>query len=116
MTILVSPEYDFEMFCNNTRGEDPLAVIESASGEINSARRLHRKTTTDFDFRKGSKGRAYCENLQKLISLLMNGSVPAGSTPEFLAAVKPLIQQLLQKNEIGNLRQVFSKLQAPLLD
>ena len=35
-------------------------------------------------FRKGSKGRQYCENLQKLISLLVNGSVPSGSTPEFL--------------------------------
>jgi len=94
------------------RGKDPSAVMEGASAEISYARRLHREATKDSDFRKGSRGRKYCENLQKLISLVMNGSVPAGSTPEFLTAVKPLIQQLLQKWEIGNLRQVFSNLQA----
>jgi hypothetical protein len=68
----------------------------------------------DSDLRKGSRGREYCENLQKLIFLVVNGSVPSGSTSEFLAAVKPLIQQLLQKWEIGNLRQVFSNLRGTL--
>ena len=113
MISLVSPEYNLETFCNHMRGKDPLAVMEAASAEISYARRLHREATKDSDFRKGSRGREYCENLQKLISLVMNGSVPAGSTPEFLTAVKPLIQQLLQRWEIGNLRQVFSNLQAP---
>lgn len=42
----------------------------------------------------------------------MNGSVPSGSTHEFLTTVKPLVQQLLQKRERGNLRQIFSNLQA----
>jgi hypothetical protein len=113
MTSLVSPEYSLETFCDHMRGKDPVAVMEAASAEISHARRLHRKTKKDSGFRKGSRGKEYCENLQKLISLVMNGSVPAGSTPEFLTAVKPLIQQLLQKWEIGNLRQVFSNLQAP---
>jgi hypothetical protein len=45
--------------------------------------------------------------------MLLNGSVPDGSTPEFLWTVKPLIQQLLLKWEIGDLRQVFSNLPQP---
>lgn len=93
------------------RGKDPLSVMEAASAEISYARRLHREAAKESDFRKGSRGRRYCENLQKLISMLMNGSVPAGSTSEFLITVKPLVQELLQRWEIGNLRQVFSNLQ-----
>ncbi len=109
----MSPEYSLETFCYQMRGRDPVAVIEAASAEISYARRFHREATKDSDFRKGSRGREYCENLQRLVSLVMNGSVPAGSTPEFLAAVKPLVHQLLERWEIGNLRQVFSNLQAP---
>jgi hypothetical protein len=112
MISLVSPEYNLEKFCNHVR-KDPLAVLDAASEEIFYARRLHREATKDSDFRKGSRGREYCENLQKLISLIMNGSVPTGSTPEFLFAVKPLVQHLLQKWELGNLRQIFSDLQSP---
>lgn len=111
MINLVSPEYDLETFCNRMRGKDPLSVMEAASAEISYARRLHREAAKESDFRKGSRGRRYCENLQKLISMLMNGSVPAGSTSEFLITVKPLVQELLQRWEIGNLRQVFSNLQ-----
>ena len=111
MISLVSPEYNLERFCYHMRGKDPLAVMEAASAEISYARRLHREATKESDFRKGSKGRKYCENLQRIISMLMNGSVPAGSTSEFLITVKPLIQELLQRWEIGNLRQVFSNLQ-----
>lgn len=110
MISLVSPEYDFETFCNHMRGKDPLSVMEAASAEISYARRLHREATKESDFRKGSKGRRYCENLQKMISMLMNGSVPTGSTSEFLVPVKPLIMQLLQRWEIGNLRQIFLNL------
>ena len=113
MISLVSPEYNLEEFCDHMYGKDPLAVIEAASAEISYARRLHREATKNSDFREGSRGRKYCENLQKLISLVMNGSVPEGSTPEFLNAVKPLLKNLLKKWEIGNLRQVFSPLQSP---
>jgi hypothetical protein len=40
----------------------------------------------------------------------MNGSVPDGASPTFLATVKPLFDHLLQKWEIGTLRQVFSQI------
>lgn len=113
MISLISPNYNLEEFCSHMHGKDPMAVIETASVEISYARRLHCEATKDTAFRKGSRGRAYCDNLQKLISLVMNGEVPAGSTPEFLNTVKPLIQHLLQKWEIGELRQVFSNLQTP---
>jgi len=71
MISLVSPEYNLESFCNHMLGKDPLMVMQAASAEISYARRLHRETTKDSDFRKGSRGREYCENLQTLISLVM---------------------------------------------
>jgi len=113
MPDLVSPEYNFEIFCNHMLGKDLMDVMDCASAEIGYARRFHREATKDSDFRKGSKGRVYCDDLQKLISMLMNGAVPNDSSPEFLVSVKPLILGLLKKWDIGNLRQVFSNLQTP---
>lgn len=110
MISLVSPEYNFETFCNHMRGKNPLAIMEAASTEISYARRLNRESTNDSEFRKGSRGWEYCENLQKLISLIMNGSVPAGSSSEFLITVEPLIHQLLRGWEMGGLRKMFSNL------
>lgn len=110
MISLLSPEYNLEKFCDHMRGKDPMAVMEAASAEISYARRLHRESTKESDFRKGSRGREYCENLQKMIRMLMNGSVPDGSSPEFLITIKPLIDELLKRWEIGSLRQAFSNI------
>ena len=111
MIYLVSPEYNLDKFCKHMYDKDPVEIIETASSEISRARRLHRDTTKESDFHKGSKGREYCDHLQKLISLLMNGRVPTGATPDFLFVVKPLVLHLLKKWEIGNLRQFFTQLQ-----
>ena len=113
MERLISPEYELETFCKSVRGNDLLAVMDAISTEIRTAKRLHRETTKDGDFRKGSKGANYCENLRQLLGMLMNSSVPEGRTPEFLWAAKPLVQQLLQDWEIGDLRQVFANLPQP---
>jgi hypothetical protein len=104
---LISPEYSFERFCHLMLGKDPTAVLDAASAEITYARRNHRETTKDADFRKGSRGRAYCDNLQRLVGLCM-GSIPSDPTPDFLMTVKPLVMNLLQRWEIGDLRQFFA--------
>ncbi|MGO9950839.1 MAG: hypothetical protein ACLPN1_01355 [Dissulfurispiraceae bacterium] len=113
MIKLVSPDYNLETFCKHMQGRDIKDVMDAAGAEIYNACRLHRETTQKDNFREGSTGSKYCENLKHLVSLLLNGSVPAGCTTEFLITVKPLVQQLLQKWEIGNLRKVFSHLQTP---
>jgi hypothetical protein len=111
MISLVSPEYDFELFCHQMHGKDPVEVMDAAGTEIGYARRIHRQTTNDSDFRKGSRGRAYCDNLQRLIVLLLNGELPSDSTAEFVVAVKPLVQHLLKRWDIGKLRETFANLQ-----
>lgn len=108
MIKLVSPEYDFDKFCQMMIGKDPLVVIDAASAEISSALRLHSETTKDSNFRKGSRGRLYCENLEQLIRLLMGGSVPTAASPGFLSATRPLFLHLMKKWEIGNLRQILA--------
>lgn len=108
---LISPGYDLKKFCSHMQGKDLLEIMDAIYAEINNATRLHRKATNQSCFRKGSKGRKYCENLQKIISMLMNGKIPSGSSSEFLIAVKPMILQLLNRYKIGNLREEFSKLE-----
>ena len=105
---LVSPEYSLQIFCYHMLGHSPLHIMETASAEITYARILHRSPMKKSNFRKGSQGRKYCDDLQHLISLLMNGTVPSEATPEFLAAVKPLARQLLEEWEIGDVRRMFS--------
>lgn len=105
---LVSPEYSLQIFCYHMLGHDPLYVMEAASAEITYARILHRDSTKDLNFRKGSQGQKYCDELQHLIYLLMNGTVPSEATPDFLAATKPLVRHLLEKWEIGGLRNIFA--------
>jgi hypothetical protein len=96
MISLVSPEYSLEMFCSKMSGKDPLAVMEAASVEICYAKRFSREATEDSDFPEGSLGWRYCDSLQKLIYLLMNGSIANGATREFPTVVKPLVRQLIQ--------------------
>jgi hypothetical protein len=107
MISLVSPEYSFEEFCLRMVGKDLVfEVMDAASAEITYARQIHRKTTKDQNFRKGSKGRLYCEDLHPLISLIMDGSVPADATTDFLHAVKPLKWERDQRRFFANLPEV----------
>jgi hypothetical protein len=107
MISLVSPEYSFEEFCLRMVGKDLVfEVMDAASAEITYARQIHRKTTKDQNFRKGSKGRLYCEDLQRLISLIMNGSIPADATTNFLHAVKPLKWERDLRRFFANLPEV----------
>ena len=107
----ISAEYSLKVFCDAMHGKDPVEVLYAASAEITTARRFHRESTKQSDFRKGSKGQEYCDNLKLLISLITHHAVPVGATPTFLMTVKPLIDQLLKKWKLGTLRQVFANVQ-----
>jgi hypothetical protein len=110
METLISPEYNFELFCfrvSATDPKDPIAVIDIASTEAWLARKLHRQTTQDDDFRRGSRGRAYCDDLRRLVFVLMNGEFPADTSDKFKIALRPLAINVLHSYEIGSLRQHF---------
>lgn len=108
-----SPDYNFAAFCRRMIGRDCLAVMDAASAEAALAQRTHRERTGRGTFRTGSRGRQYCDDLQQLISMLMNGSVPPDVSPEFLWAAKPLVDDLLLRWEIGDLRAVFTWVKPP---
>lgn len=107
--MLLSAKYNLGEFCNHMRNKDPMQVLDAASTEIHTAKKLHRRNTTQSDFRKGSKGAEYCEDLQRLISLVMNGSVPSGCSDDFMRTVKPAIEDLLTRYRVGNLKEVFAQ-------
>ncbi|RYG99592.1 MAG: hypothetical protein EON58_03370 [Alphaproteobacteria bacterium] len=108
MTRPVSPSRSLVEFCYHVAGTDPLAVIDAACEEIGLARRLHRAETGQRDFRSGSKGRRYCDQLQHLVFLLMNGQIPRDAPATFRRDVTPLVKRLLQHWDIGELRQEFT--------
>jgi hypothetical protein len=88
-------------------GKDPMQVMDAASAEITYARHIHREKAKDRGFRRGSRGRAYCDDLQQFVALFM-GSVPDKVSPEFLDAVKPLAIDLLRRCEIVGLRKLIT--------
>lgn len=104
---LLSPSYSLAEFCYRVPDVAVLAVIERASSEIAEARRLHRHKTKESTFRRGSKGAVYCAQLQLLVSSLLNGTVPAEATPSFRSDAAPLVNRLLQSQQIGTLRAEF---------
>ncbi|MCC6363148.1 MAG: hypothetical protein IT165_06455 [Bryobacterales bacterium] len=108
---LISPDYSFDRFCAEMIGKDPMQVMEAASAEITYARRNHREKTNESNFRKGSKGRAYCDHLQTLICLF-TGSAPDHPTSDFVETVRPLALHLLRRWEVLGLREIVSMTQA----
>ena len=105
MVALISPEYDLVAFCYRVLDKNPVEVAEAASAEITYAKRLHREVTAQSDFRRGSKGRRYCDQLQLLVSTLVNGTIPAAAPWTFRSDVRPLVCRLLERWEIGSLRR-----------
>lgn len=104
---VISPEFDLRVFCYQIMDKDPLEVSQAASTEINYALHNHRAQTKQTNFRKNSKGRQYCDDLQKLIHMLMDGKLPSNADQKFIEAVAPLIKNLLLKWRIGTLHEHF---------
>ena len=102
---LVSPNYDFKYFCQRMLEKDLTDVIDSACAESSNARRNHRENIKDRDFRKGSMGRAYCDDLGNLIACLCAGGGNKVSE-DFIDAVHPLALHLLQECEIVGMRRI----------
>jgi hypothetical protein len=109
MRPVLSPEFDLRIFCYQVMDKDPAEVMQAASAEISYARHNHREQTTERQFRGGSKGSKYCDSLQSLIRMLMNGQMPSDPAPEFIEAVRPLVRNLLKKWRLGNLDDYFTE-------
>jgi hypothetical protein len=92
-------------------GKNSLEVMEAASAEVAYARRLHREKTHESQFRLGSRGRRYCDQLQVLVGMLLNGSYPTDPDPVFIEAVRPLVSDLLRHWQIGDLDKHFKRAQ-----
>jgi hypothetical protein len=100
---VISPEMDFHLFCSTLLDKDPLGVMDAASAEIARTRGNHRLLTRQNDFRKGSKGRKYCDNLKALLSIFMRGQLPENPNADFVSGISPLMRCLLAKWKIGDL-------------
>lgn len=99
---VVSPEFDLRIFCDTVMDQDFSKVLDAISAEIAYAKYNHRATTKDRDFRKGSKGRKYCDDLIVLLRMLMGSGKP-NPDPEFMSAISPLMRRLLTRWRISDL-------------
>lgn len=113
MAHCLSPEFNLELFCFRLVAQEgqklnPEAALDAVSREIWAARRHPQNKTKERDFRAGSKGRLYCDELQSLVSLLVNGAPPSQLRQGFLEDVRPLVLHLLKGWEIGELRRIFT--------
>jgi len=107
MKPLISPNYNFEVFCYHMTAKDPVDVIEESSAEAWRAKKLHQRTSRESKFRPGTKGQTYCEKLHFLTSTLVNGTIPQDAPPEFRKEIRPLILRILERWNIESLRQEF---------
>lgn len=103
LATVISPEFDFCIFCGKMVDQNLATVLHTASAEISYSRRNHRLQTGRRSFRKGSKGRKYCDHLMALIRMLMNGRMPENPDAEFMSAVSPLMRRFLMKWQVGEL-------------
>jgi hypothetical protein len=105
---LLSPGYVFAEFCYHAPDSSLPAIIEAANAESSRARTLHRHTTHQAQFRPGTKGHLYCEQLRLLVFMLVNGVVPPEAPVGFKHDVAPLVRRLLEHHNVGALREEFS--------
>jgi len=97
---MISNKYNFSEFCKSVKLQNQLEIIDLICEEIHSIKLANKKRTGSPRLRDGSKQRAYCENLQKLLFIVMNVSLPDDLEPGFLQDIGPIIARLYQKNRL----------------
>src|ERR1700730_8809577 len=103
---LVCPELDLSLFCRGVSDRDISGVLDAAGMESSLLYREYHERTGRSTFRLGTRQRLYVDDLQRLVSMLLNGQYPRGCDDRFFLAVAPLVVALLVKWRIGNLNEV----------
>lgn len=105
----ISQNKNFVEFCYRIETTDPLQVINLACAESHHHRHINRRLTRASDFRSGSKGRRYCEELKMLVAIFVNGQVPESASLEYREAIAPLVRRVLKAGWwYGDLAQEFA--------
>ena len=104
----ISQNKNIVEFCYRLDATDPLQIVDIACGEIHYHLQANKKLTGLSNFRSGSKGRLYCEQLQMLVTIFVNGQVPSSSSIEFRHDIEPLVRRVLKAGwHVGNLEKEF---------
>jgi len=105
----LSPNKSFIEFCYRVEATDPLQVIDLACAESHHHRQVNKRLTGTSDFRSGSKGRRYCDDLKMLVSIFVNGQVPDAASQEYRQAIAPLVRRVLKAGwRVGDLALEFA--------
>ena len=100
----ISPDKSIIEFCYRVEATDPLQVIDLACAESHHHRQANKRLTGSSNFRSGSKGRRYCDDLKMLVSILVNGQIPSDASSEYRQAIAPLVRRVLKSGwRVGDL-------------
>ena len=109
MTHPLSPRKELIEFCYRVETVDPLQIIDLACAEAYHHRQAHRQETGASDFRSGSVGRRYCEDLEKVVAMFVQGEIPRHASKEFIASVAPLVRRVTNSGwKVGKLAEQFA--------
>lgn len=97
---MISETFNFKDFCNAVKLYNQLEIIDLICNEIHGIKMAHKSKTGSSHLKKGSRENSYCEDLQKLLSTVMNASLPHDLRPYFLHDIGPVIARLSQKNNL----------------
>jgi hypothetical protein len=106
---LISPACNLKEFCYQVMDRDVLSIMETASAEIAYQKKAYRRRTGHGSPRPDTALRRYCDDLQELIRILMNGHVSDGIRDGLVDDLRPLMRRILgQVRFNGNAEQVFA--------
>lgn len=107
---LIAPECNLRDFCYRVSPWSFMEILDAASAEISYQRVAHRKRTGNSTPRSGSRLRQYCDDLQELVRILVNGHVSEHARSEFIDDLRPLMVAVLRQVRFnGNVEEVFKE-------
>ena len=95
MTI-ISDRCDLREFCESIDSTDIMEIIDSISIEISAHHRQYREATGEWELPECSRQWQYCEDLQALLSVFMNGRFSDDRRPGLVRDALPLFREILK--------------------
>ncbi len=97
---MISEGYNFRAFCKAAKFNNQLEATDLVCDEIQRIKLESKKKTGLRGFKEGSQEKAYYEDLKKLVSILVNTSLPEDLRPGFLQDIFPMVLKLYKTNSL----------------
>jgi stalled ribosome alternative rescue factor ArfA len=97
---MISETYNFRDFCKKARFGNQIEAMDLVCDEIQRMKVENKRKTGSREFKNGTKEKAYYEDLQRLLSIVLNASLPLDLKPSFLQDILPFVVNLYKTNAL----------------